>query len=342
MNDKYILDKNHLSYWLRQLRKERRLIGPMRGESGDIVYKEVDRIHDIELECPALLPTVKGMFFPQAEVMIRMKDGKVEDALSGPPTLLFGLRSCDVAALNITDRFFGGVFEDPYYTMKREATLLVSIGCNRPDSTCFCMSLGTGPFLHEGFDIQLTDLGDRYFVEISSERARKVMKKFRHILQRPSKADHEDQYEAVHLAQTYFEKRINLEGVRNAIVSGKVGEDFWRSVTVRCFECGGGVYECPLCTCFNVMDRCLDGTCERVRVWDTCLFKGFTRMAGGFLPNEERIKRTRRWHYHKIVYYPEQLKTFGCVGCGRCTVTCPGVIDMATVALRISEGVDNT
>ncbi|GBE00490.1 anaerobic sulfite reductase subunit A [bacterium BMS3Abin07] len=342
MSDTFILDRNHLPYWLRQLRKERKLIGPMRKKSGDIVYEEVSNIHEIELNCPAILPPVKEFFFPATEAMLRFKKGNVNDNIMGTPAVIFGLRSCDVSALNLVDRFFGGDIKDRYYTKKRENTLLVSVGCNMPDPTCFCMSMGTGPFLHKGYDIQLTDLGDRYFVEARSGRAKNIMNKFRHLFGKPSKADYEDQYEAVHLSQTYFEKRINLEGARNAIVSGAVHDDFWRSVTARCFECGGCVYECPLCTCFNVIDRKYDGTVERARVWDTCMFKGFTRMTGGVLPNRDRIRRTKRWYYHKIVYGPEQIGTFGCVGCGRCTITCPGVIDMATVGMKLSKGVDNS
>lgn len=337
----YILNKNHLSFWLRQIRKEMRLIAPWKTRAGDIVYKEVENIHEIELNCPALLPTVKEYFFPQKETLLAFDGITVKDVPDAPKTAIFGLRSCDVSALTIVDGFFGGNPIDSYYTMKRANTLLISIGCGRPDPTCFCSGLGAGPFLKEGFDVQLVDLGDRYYVETYSERAGNIMRKFAYLFGSPEKADADDRYEVVHVAETYFEKRLHLERVREAIVSDVVGDEFWRSVTNRCFECGGCVYECPLCTCFNVMDRNYNRGIERIRVWDTCFFKGFTRLAGGVLPNEDRINRTKRWYYHKIVYSPVQLGNFGCVGCGRCTIACPGGIDMATVGLKIGKGLSD-
>ncbi|HEX9021967.1 MAG TPA: 4Fe-4S dicluster domain-containing protein, partial [Nitrospirota bacterium] len=42
---------------------------------------------------------------------------------------------------------------------------------------------------------------------------------------------------------------------------------------------------------------------------------------------------------HKLLHWPAQFGTFGCVGCGRCAVSCPGKIDMAAVSLRI-KGMD--
>jgi ferredoxin len=72
-----------------------------------------------------------------------------------------------------------------------------------------------------------------------------------------------------------------------------------------------------------------------MRIWDTCMFKGFTRMAGGAVPAKNKMVRTKRWFHHKLIHWPEQFGAFGCVGCGRCAVSCPGKIDMATVALKI-------
>jgi ferredoxin len=96
------------------------------------------------------------------------------------------------------------------------------------------------------------------------------------------------------------------------------------------------VYNCPVCTCFNVIDRSASSDAsKRVRLWDTCMFKGFTRTAGGVIPAEAKINRTKRWFHHKLIHWPEQFGAFGCVGCGRCAISCPGTIDMATVALRI-------
>jgi ferredoxin len=346
-----VLNKNYLSYWLRQLRKEMELIAPMRGFNGDFVFKTVEQIHEICLDCPSSIPLPKEFVFPQLEEMFEYSGEDIKDRRYTEKRIIFGVRPCDISAINLIDRFYSSKtessydlkhpnkkFEDSYYMSRRKNTIFISIGCNNPDPTCFCNGLGTGPFLESGFDIQFTDLGDRYFVQIGSYKGEKIVGDYRHLFEDARKQDYDDQYEIVLSAQTKFEKRINLEEARQKIITGKVNDSFWERVAKRCFECGGCVYECPVCTCFNIVDRPeTEDSGKRIRIWDTCFFKGFTRMAGGNIPAERKVIRTKRWWFHKLVYYPEQFKRFGCVGCGRCTITCPGKIDMATISQKIKE-----
>lgn len=349
MKKDLVLNKNYLSYWLRQLRKERQLIGPMRGFKGDFVFKSIEQIHEISLDCPASVPLPKEFVFPHVEEMFEYSRGKIDALSRNEKKIIFGIRPCDMSAINLIDRFYSSKFEssydlahpnrkseDSYYTARRRNTSFISIGCNNPDPTCFCNSVGTGPFLESGFDVQLTDLGDRYFVQTGSDAGEKITKRYKHLFEEARKQDYDEQYEIMLSALTKFEKRINLEETRQKILAGKVRDSFWDWVSTRCFECGGCVYECPVCTCFNIVER--PETKEkgrRIRIWDTCFFKGFTRMAGGSIPAEKKVMRIKRWWFHKLLYYPEQFKRFGCVGCGRCTITCPGRIDIATISQKI-------
>jgi ferredoxin len=337
MGGQWILKKSHLAFWLRQMRKEMDLIAPVR-QGEDIIFKSMDYIHLIALDCPALVPSPKEFLFPQFEPMMRRTGEGLADLADERKRVIFGVRSCDVSAVGILDRFFLEGFRDPYYAARRENTLFISVVCGVPDPTCFCAGHGTGPFLREGFDIQLYDLGDRYLVQAGSAKAQKLVSNYSFLMKRPVRADFEDQYEIELSSQAMFKKRISLDAARKMIIEGKVPDEFWRRVTERCFECGGCVYDCPLCTCFTVIDRKFGGEVERSRLWDTCFFKGFTSMAGGVLPAEDRIKRTKRWFYHKLVHYPDTLGAFGCVGCGRCAVACPGKIDMATVVSWMKKG----
>ncbi len=336
MKGHFVLNRAHLSYWLRQLRKDADLIGPLRSTDGDIIFSSIENIHDIELDCPASIPSPKEFIFPQKEEMFRFSDKGVSSKSNGERRVIFGVRSCDISAIALLDRFYGELYEDSFYMDRRRNTVFISIACNTPDPTCFCIGLGTGPFLKSGFDIQLTDLGNRYLVQAGSGEGLKIIRRFRHLFQKPEKTDFDDQYEAMLSSQSGFEKRITLETVRQKIITAKVEDSFWESVALRCFQCGGCVYECPLCTCFNVVDWKEDkDKGVRMRLWDTCMFKGFTKMAGNVLPAEKQIMRTKRWYFHKLLYYPEQFGKFGCVGCGRCTITCPGRIDMAAVANKL-------
>ena len=338
MTESYILDKNHLSFWLRRLKTSHQLIAPVHDVSGDIVLTELQKMHETALDGPALRPSPKEFLLPQMEQLFSWSEEGIEEACDKRLRVLFGVRSCDVSAVRILDTFYLGNKRDAYYEARRSGTALVSIACNQPDPTCFCLGLGTGPFLRSGFDLQFTDLGNRFLVESGTETGASLVRDFPHIFTEPQPADNEDLYEARLASQSRFEKRVNLEQVRKRILAGDVSDAFWASVAERCFECGGCVYNCPVCTCFNVMDRQTSADSgRRIRTWDTCMFKGFTRMAGGVVPAEAKINRTKRWFHHKLVHWPEQFGAFGCVGCGRCAVTCPGKIDMATVARRIKR-----
>jgi ferredoxin len=192
--------------------------------------------------------------------------------------------------------------------------------------------------LKSEFDLQLTDLGDRFAVETGSDAGVAMVARFGHIFSPAKPADQEDLFESRLASQSSFDLHVNLEQVRRTIISGSVTDEFWESVAARCFECGGCVYNCPVCTCFTVSDRAASAESgARLRLWDTCMFKGFTRTAGGFVPAEQKLRRTKRWYHHKLVHWPAQFGAFGCVGCGRCAISCPGKIDMATVALRIKD-----
>ena len=342
MTQTCILNKNHLSFWLRRLKTSHELIAPTRDVSGDIVLTELRQMHETALDGPALMPSPKEFLLPQMEQLFSYSGEGIEETFNKRPRVLFGIRSCDLSAIRILDTFYLGKQKDLYYEARRSRTVVIAIACNQPDPTCFCLGLGTGPFLKNGFDLQLTDLGDRFLVEAGSETGASLLKDSPHIFTEPMPADNDDLYEARLASQSRFEKRVNLEQVRKRIQAGVVQDSFWESVAARCFECGGCVYNCPVCTCFNVIDRASSSdTGNRYRLWDTCLFKGFTRMAGGVVPAEAKINRTKRWFHHKLLHWPAQFGTFGCVGCGRCAVSCPGKIDMATVAMRI-KGEDQT
>ena len=84
MKGDFVLNKAHLSYWLRQLRKESDLIAPLRSVDGDIILSSVTNIHDIALDCPANIPSPKEFIFPQKEEMFKFSD-KGADILKNWP-----------------------------------------------------------------------------------------------------------------------------------------------------------------------------------------------------------------------------------------------------------------
>lgn len=252
---------------------------------------------------------------------------------------IFGIRSCDVTAFRYLERFFARPPAEDSFAEAASKVLLVSLACQEPGEDCFCVCCDGGPFLEDRYDIQLTDLGDRYLMEIGSERGAAAARRASSML-RP--APKEDVGRRKRLAEETLEKfRITSHmatGVRK-LTSRQVAEELWGRLAARCIECGGCAFVCPVCTCFDVADMCDgDHAGRRERTRDCCQYAGYSREASGFNPRPDKMSRFKRRFYHKLSYfYIQQDGMHGCVGCGRCVSACFGGVDMPAVVNAIRE-----
>ncbi|MCK5557195.1 MAG: 4Fe-4S dicluster domain-containing protein, partial [Candidatus Hydrogenedentes bacterium] len=88
---------------------------------------------------------------------------------------------------------------------------------------------------------------------------------------------------------------------------------------------------CPTCHCFLLYDQKGQENFERLKVWDACVYAGYSRMAGGGTPRPFLVERFRHRYVHKFDQIVERHGIEGCSGCGRCIEACPGNIDMRKV-----------
>jgi hypothetical protein len=85
-------------------------------------------------------------------------------------------------------------------------------------------------------------------------------------------------------------------------------------------------------------DEVHDGTGERARCWDSCLFEGFQREASGHHPAPRPGDRVRRFWHHKFSDdFSIRFGRPGCVGCGRCDITCTGSIGALKVLATLGS-----
>ncbi|HSR35755.1 MAG TPA: hypothetical protein VLL73_01135, partial [Desulfurivibrionaceae bacterium] len=160
----------------------------------DVVYE----FRDLQLDYPATVHSAKRHFLPHHETLctftIQGKDWEKQvDYNAYKPTVFFGMHACDINALNKLDKVLGAPpYPNPYYTAKRRNMFIIGLGC-QPQPQCFCRSMGTDTALH-GFDLFLTDLGDRYFAETLSATAYQFLQK---ITTRPPTTKDHDRYKEV-------------------------------------------------------------------------------------------------------------------------------------------------
>jgi sulfhydrogenase subunit beta (sulfur reductase) len=119
-------------------------------------------------------------------------------------------------------------------------------------------------------------------------------------------------------------------------------ENIWMRHGERCLSCRICAYVCPTCRCFDVVDRATgvrSGVThiERIRVWDACTGTNYRRAAGGHNSRPTKPARLRNRFFCKFCYYPEDFGPLGCVGCGRCVVSCPVDIDIREVMQEVAE-----
>jgi ferredoxin len=119
-------------------------------------------------------------------------------------------------------------------------------------------------------------------------------------------------------------------------------DPMWMRHGKRCLSCRICTYVCPACRCFDVTDRVVSERAgvtriERIRAWDACTSTNYRRAAGGHNSRPTKPGRLRNRFYCKFCYYPEDFGSLGCVGCGRCVVSCPVDIDITEVLRDVGE-----
>lgn len=321
--------------FLESIKEKANLFAPQTDKYGDTYLQKVTDVNSVEIRhFKPLMPVVREVLFRQVEDMLKYskKKGntKVKNVDQSEETIIFGLPACDIEGILYCDNFFAKrEYVDFYYKQARKKLTLISIGCiTPPNETCFCKSMGHGPFSKKGFDIQLTDVGDGYFyAEAKGKKGESLASS--------------DFFEAATAEDEVKVKGIKKQAEKLTKKKGlnkkKTLEEMGRKplsvseINDRCISCGGCNYVCPTCTCFNVIDLGDEKGGVRQRVLDSCIFAGYFRMAGGHNPKGVKNQRTNNRYFCKLIWDKEKFGDSGCVGCGRCLDSCPVEIDIKEV-----------
>ncbi len=335
-----VIAKKDWDELLRRLAVERAFWAPRLVE-GRPLFGPVEEVEQINLEYVNTLNPSKIRFFPHTETILTFRKEK-EEIIVDPPAhedkkaLLFGVRPCDARSFVMLDKLFlEGKYRDPYYAEKRKNSLVVGIGCNLPLRSCFCTSVGGGPFSTEGLDVLLIDLGDKYLAEACSAGGEELIA----LVTGARDAEESDilrREELETASRSQMETVDLLEGVK-ARLDAMFDHPFWDTLFLKCIACGNCTYHCPTCHCFDIVDEAGEEGGRRLRNWDSCMYPLFTRHASGHNPRPTGKERWRQRLMHKFHYYLENFGVSACVGCGRCIINCPVNMDIRGILIAVQE-----
>lgn len=331
-----IIHKQEFADFVGRLLPLYRVVGPVKAEGG-VAFQEIDDPAELRLEYATTILPPKKFLLPPAEVLFSFDKSNGTQVTPVPqprPTVIFGVHTCDVHAIQLLDKVFGSGQLDPNYLNRRRQSLIISIECLTPcDENSFCKSMGTLT-ADEGYDLHLTDLGDTYAVDIGTSAGGALLQQF---AAGSSAASGEDMQ---HLNAVLSEKwpkfpyRLNFDvSELPSLLEVSMKSPLWAELGERCLSCAACTNVCPTCFCFDVSDEVeldlVHG--QRVRKWDSCQLDEFATVAGGHNFRKSRALRQRHRFMRKGRYILEAHHYLGCVGCGRCARAC--LVDITPVGV---------
>jgi sulfhydrogenase subunit beta (sulfur reductase) len=341
MSDIYI-SKEKFPASINMLMSSYRIFGPVRDDRSHELneLKELKAAEDADLQYRNTRLSPKGLFHPQSERMFQFslaKDDPDAGILKEAPKdfsdrIILGIRPCDAKAFQLDDKNFDtATYRDPWWVKRRESTILVGLACNNPCSTCFCTSVGTGPFDPSGLDVLLVDIGEGYTVQGITDKGKSLVAGMDGGGPLPGGAA-DRMAELKKSAEASLGKLFDVEEIARRDMSELFNASFWDEVQFACINCGTCTFVCPTCWCFDIQDEVYENEGERLRLWDSCMFPLFTYHGSGHNPRAQKLQRVRQRFMHKLKYYPDKYNGgAACVGCGRCVRACPVNIDIRRV-----------
>lgn len=309
----YKIDKSSLKKWIEILSKEGEIIAPKKEGNGDIFYSFIDNYEGIVFDFAGTpINTPKDFIFEHYKTLFKWdfkNSPLIEESKDEQKKRIIFARNCDIKAIKLLDNWFGKNPKDDTYKKFRENLLIIHLGCSKIGLFCFCSTFDISPIEKFDFDMQILFLNEDLILQVKNEimQLPQYLKKIENI-----EIDTET-------------KKYNIENIKN-IADIQGNNILYDEIDRRCQVCDGCTFLCPACSCFDIADFGDETSGERVRMWDSCLFESFTRMAKGYNPLPTKKERWSHRLSCKLLFNERS-----CTGCGRCDMSCPGNIGMSSI-----------
>lgn len=290
----------------------------------DIVYNRVRTVEPLKL----FFAPFKERVVPEVKEITEM--------------VIMGVTACDINGLKILDRvFMKNEYKDPNYINRREKIIIISSDCTSPYSSCFCETVGTHPYPVDGFDLNISQVEEGVLIDIGSEKGRSFIGEDQKFFQASKEQiNKREKQRQITIEKIKEENReFDLDEVKEKL-KGAYQTELWKlpKDIEKCVQCGSCTNNCPSCVCFLLEDTGTQEEMRKVKVWDSCLFPGYARMAAGVSPRPTLYDRYANRLLCKYWYIIENYGITGCTGCGRCIAGCAGKIDKRKVLTEVLRG----
>ncbi len=306
-------------------------------------YASVDKEKVVFNDYRSIEPAARAFFTYFKEKITEYFREEKTPSPKEKPVAIAGVKNCDLFSLKIQDFvFLGGDDVDPLYETRRKNALVISGDCPSFKEVCFCRAFQIDPYATEGFDFNFSPLNDGFLVDVATEKARGILASLKSIFVkatagqlsgRQAKRDLVVKRMEEHLSKHQIPKK---EALQEIVLAG-YNSTVWQEQMQTCVECGGCIFMCDTCHCFLLSDEKSETGVSRMRVWDGCLLKNFTKVAGGANPLKMRYMRLRNRFMKKFDFFVSNIGFQACCGCGRCIDVCPGRIDIRFILRRLYE-----
>ena len=245
-------------------------------KGGEVNYGRYTGSEEVSIDTLKTVKSAKDFFFPTYENLMGFKTTKdnieiVDVRKEVKPFVIFGVRACDFKSFEILDNVFLQEPVDTYYKARREAGIIITHACNRPEESCFCSVFNIDASEPQG-DITLYTDKENAFFKVNTEKGQKVLDLFKDLLREEGEEEVskiKENIKAVIEKLPY--KNLNLENFKEENLNKLFNSEKWQSLSEACLGCGTCTFVCPTCQCFDIRDvKAKDGV-MRCRCWDSCM-----------------------------------------------------------------------
>ena len=334
----YKIAKENLSALFQMIAENQELYLPVK-TAGQTNFRTWNEEVEVDLDTLKTVKSPKDAFFPQSENLYSVKkEGKklqVEpEALKNQDFVVFGMKACDVQAVQVLDNVFLSDPADTFYAARRKHGTIVAMACHEPEESCFCKVFGID-CAEPKADVAVWMAGNEMYWKAMTEKGEDLTSVVKELLTEADSADKEKVEAEKTAVRNIVEKlpysNLSLEGWNGDALTEKFNSPIWEELYKPCLACGTCTFVCPTCQCYDIKDYDTGHGVQRYRCWDSCMYSDFTMMAHGN-NRTSQMQRFRQRFMHKLVYYPANNNgMYSCVGCGRCVEKCPSFLNIVKV-----------